>query len=285
MTDLRLAHVSDLHFGRIQEGLVPALQRALREAEPDLVVVSGDLTQRARRREFAAARHFLEHLPCDWLAVPGNHDIPAYNVAARFLHPFRRYRRYVDRDLMPVWRRGGAVVVGINSARRHSWSLNWADGRVSVRQMEAATRFLEAEEDATHRIVVAHHPFLKLADDGDRHKLVGRHGMATKALRRAGVDLILAGHLHRSYHGRLDLDEEGKRLFVVQAGTATSTRRRGQANAFHLLDLRPGEIAVEAREWCGGGFHPVDSMRLAQGNDGQWRVVEGEEPEPLGDPL
>lgn len=211
--------------------------------------------------------------------MPGNHDIPAYDLVARFVGPYRRYKRWIMSSLMPVWRHQGVVVVGVNSARRVGSTFNWADGRVSVEQMEAAARQLGPPEESTHRILVAHHPFLKL--DGMEEVtqgLVGRHEMATKALHKAQVDLILAGHLHRSYHGQLDIDEDGSRLFVVQAGTATSTRLRGQANAYHLLDLDPGRIAIQSRAWIKGRFRPDEQLRLAQGNDRQWRVVEGEGP-------
>ncbi|GAB5467790.1 MAG: metallophosphoesterase family protein [Rhodospirillales bacterium] len=278
---VRLAHLSDLHFGKIQEPLLQGLLQDLRRARPDLAIVSGDLTQRARRQEFRAARRFLDSLPCDWLAVPGNHDVPAYNLYSRFFRPYRRYKRWISASLMPTWQAKGVVVVGVNSARRAGLTLNWADGRVSKTQMEAAVRRLTADPDATHRILVAHHPFLKLAESDLKQGLVGRHEMATQRLRAAEVDLILAGHLHRSYHGQLDLDEAGNRLFVVQAGTATSTRTRGQANAYHLLDLAPGRMTVQSKAWAAGRFHPDQEMRLAQGNDRQWRVVAGEEPEVL----
>jgi len=271
---VRLAHVSDLHFGSLQNDLLPELHRALDRARPDLVVVSGDLTQRARHREFQAARAFLDRLACDWLAVPGNHDVPAENLAARFLDPFRRYRRYLGDDPMPHWRREGTVVVGINSARRAGLSLNWAEGRVSAQQLAAARRLFERQADTTHRIVVAHHPFLApVPGEGERtRKLVGRHAMASQALRRAGVDLVLAGHLHRSFHGHLQVGDAGH-LFVVQAGTASSTRRRGQANAFHLIELWPDGMSVQPHEWSGGRFAPIERLVLEK-REAHWTAIQ-----------
>ena len=113
-----IVHLSDLHFGALDEALLPPLYEALSAAEPDLVAVSGDLTQRAKRREFEAARAFLAELRCPALVVPGNHDMPLYNVAARFFNPTKRYRRYITEGLAPVFADDEVVVVGLNSARR-----------------------------------------------------------------------------------------------------------------------------------------------------------------------
>ena len=131
------------------------LLRAVEEAAPDLVVVSGDITQRARVAEFKAAAHFLETLPTPLLAVPGNHDVPLYNVLLRWISPLDRYRRYITSDLAPFCEDAEIAVLGVNTAR----ALTFKDGRINQLQMEAAMRrFAHCGSEVT-RIVVTHHPF------------------------------------------------------------------------------------------------------------------------------
>ena len=129
-----LAHLSDLHFGRIGRGVLDALHRRLWQVKPDLVVVSGDLTQRARARQFRAARAFLDTLPTPQLVVPGNHDVPLYNVFARFLAPLAGYRRFVADEVDPSFVDDEIAVVGINTAR----SFTWKGGGVSEAQLARA---------------------------------------------------------------------------------------------------------------------------------------------------
>ena len=133
-----IVHLSDLHFGRIDPALPPALLRAAVEAAPDLVVVSGDLTQRARVAEFKAAARFLETLPAPQLTVPGNHDVPLYNVLQRWLTPLDRYRRYITRDLAPFYQDAEIAVLGVNTAR----ALTFKDGRINRLQIEAGMQRL-----------------------------------------------------------------------------------------------------------------------------------------------
>src|ERR1051325_6543666 len=127
-----LAHLSDLHFGRIDYSIIEPLVATVREIKPDVVVISGDLTQRARSQQFIEARKFLDSLPQPQIVVPGNHDVPLYNVFARFFQPLDKYRRYICTDTEPVYRDSEIVIVGLNTAR----SLTFKNGRINEDQVE-----------------------------------------------------------------------------------------------------------------------------------------------------
>jgi len=250
-----IVHISDVHFGRVDPAIVAALAETIRTIAPDLVAVSGDLTQRARRAQFRAAREFLERLPTPQLVVPGNHDVPLFNLPARFLDPFGGYRRYISRDLEPVYEDDELIAAGLNSAR--SLPMH-GGGRLNQLQVaRAAARLRAAPPDAV-RIVVTHHPFDLPEGHGDEH-LIGRSRMAMAVLAAAGADLFLAGHLHVSHVGHTAerYQIEGHSALVVQAGTL-STRGRGELNAFNVIRLERPRIVVERCSWSDGaaGFQP-----------------------------
>jgi 3',5'-cyclic AMP phosphodiesterase CpdA len=240
-----LLHLSDLHFGRVDEPLVEPLVAAAQRLAPDLVVVSGDFTQRARRVEFRAARRFLTRMPKPQLVVPGNHDIPLWDVIRRFASPLGRYRRYISPDLMPMYQDEEIAVLGINTAR----SLTRKYGRINQQQADQAAEMLSTAGAKAIKVVVTHHPFD--LPPGSRTRLVGRAVMAMKALARAGVDLLLAGHLHL-HHTGLTAQRyriEGHSALVVQAGTTISTRGRGEANSFNVIRIQYPEIAITHYLW------------------------------------
>jgi 3',5'-cyclic AMP phosphodiesterase CpdA len=240
-----IVHLSDLHFGRLDRRVVAPLVAAVGDAAPDLVAVSGDFTQRARASQFAEARGFLDALPSPRLVVPGNHDVPLYDVARRLFRPLGRYRRFIADDLEPVFADAEIVAVGLNSAR----SLTFGRGRLNAAQVAKATDRLRAAPPNAVKIVVTHHPF-DLPDNYDDKHLVGRSSMAMAALAAVGADLFLAGHLHVSHIGRTAerYQIEGHSALVVQAGTM-STRQRGEANSFNVLRVNRSEISVERRTW------------------------------------
>ena len=245
-----IVHLSDLHFGCVDPVVLPALLRAVAAAVPDLVVVSGDITQRARVAEFKAAAHFLEALPAPVLAVPGNHDVPLHNVLLRWLSPLDRYRRYITSDLAPIFEDAEIAALGVNTAR----ALTFKDGRINRRQMEAAIRrFANCSKDVT-RIVVTHHTF----DTPDPapgaiavHKVVGRADMAMLGFLQADVDIIMSGHLHRSGVGETTkrYPLPGRAALLIRAGTATSTRRRGDVNSFNVIRVARPEVAIDCMVW------------------------------------
>lgn len=252
----RIAHISDLHFGREDAEVAEELVRDLRRLQPDLVVNSGDLTQRARRSQFRAAARYHRRLPQPQLMVPGNHDIPLFDVLRRFLSPLGRYRRYVSREWLPLYRDEELAVLGVNTAR----SLTWKAGRISLEQIDAMDATLTALSPALTKVVVTHHPFIPPpGSEGAGVRLVGRARRALEVMERNGVDLLLAGHLHHGYAGdvRTYYPSVHRSIVVVQAGTAISNRRRREPNAYNLLDITPNRIEITVRRWCKGRFDDI----------------------------
>jgi 3',5'-cyclic AMP phosphodiesterase CpdA len=241
-----LIHLSDLHFGRINDDLIQPLIDTIVQVRPDLVAVSGDLTQRARTEQFQAAQTFLRALPFPQIVVPGNHDVPLYNVYARFLQGLERYRHYISDDLEPFYVDPEIAILGLNTAR----SFTFKGGRVNRAQVARMLERLRPLGTDVLKIIVTHHPF-DLPEQYPNHVLVGHARMALERLATYGIDLFLAGHLHISHAGPATLrfkTNRGSALFI-QAGTATSTRGRGEANAFNVIYIDRPDIAVERFTW------------------------------------
>ena len=243
-----IVHLSDIHFGRVDFSTVTPLVDAIASVRPDLVAVSGDFTQRARWTEFALARRFLDSLPYPQLVVPGNHDVPLYNVFTRFLTPLARYTQAITADLAPVHRDEEMIVVGVNTAR--SWT--WGEGRINVVQVGRVVDELAGCPQDLIRVVVTHHPF-DLPEGVKEKRLLGRARMAMEKLATAGADLFLAGHLHISHIGHTAerYNIAGHSALVVQAGTV-STRSRGEQPSFNVLRIARPEISVERFVWDPG---------------------------------
>lgn len=237
-----LLHVSDLHFGRIDPATLGPLLDTARQLSPDLVIVSGDLTQRARRWQFREAHDFLACLPKPQVIVPGNHDVPLYDVFSRFLRPLANYRRYIADDLEPFYQDEEIAVIGINTAR----SLTFKGGRINERQVARVLDRLGEISPRTIRIIVTHHPF-DLPESRTTDDLVGRARMAMEAFVAGGLDLVVSGHLHISHtsHTAIRYRQPGRSALVVQAGTATSSRERGEPNSFNVLRIDPPRVSVE----------------------------------------
>ncbi|MDB5648644.1 MAG: metallophosphoesterase [Hyphomicrobiales bacterium] len=241
-----IAHLSDLHFGRHDTGVVEGITRLIDASRPDLIVISGDLTQRARTHEFELAREFLGKLREPVLVVPGNHDVPLYDVSSRWLRPLVKYRRFITEDLQPSFLDDEIAVVGINTAR----SLTWKNGRINERQMEACCERLAKAPASAARIVVTHHPFdLPPAARGEA--IVGRATMAMSRLVDCGVDIIISGHLHIRHNGSsaTRYQTKARPILLVQAGTATSTRQRGELNSCNLIRIDRDSIFVDWFVW------------------------------------
>ncbi len=241
-----LVHLSDLHFGRVDPELLEPLRVLVHKVAPDVVVVSGDLTQRAKSEEFEEARAFLDTLPGPQIVVPGNHDISLYNVLRRFLAPLDRYKRYITDDLSPVFIDDEIAVLGVNTAR----SLTFKDGRVNEEQVAQIKKQLSGLPQALTRIIVTHHPF-DLPQSFDDDDLVDRAPMAMQVFAESGVDVLMAGHLHASHAGstaaRYAMSEYA--ALVVQAGTATSTRGRGETNSFNVVRIDADKVEVDRYGW------------------------------------
>lgn len=225
----RVVHISDLHFGRDDAALIDPLYRAIEQARPDVVAVSGDVTQRARTEQFRAAREFLDRLPAPWICVPGNHDIPLYNPLLRMVLPYRGYRKHISRELNPCFETEGLIIQGINTADRFAWQR----GKLRAGQLARACERFDAARGA--RIIMAHHPF---EQSPESHKqLMPNASEALDKLVDCGTDIILSGHLHR-WRAEPFLARKGDgRILQVHVGTGLSTRRRGQDNDFAILDI------------------------------------------------
>ena len=227
-----LAHISDLHFGRVDDVALDALRQRLRSLAPHLVVVSGDLTQRAKPEQFRQARDYLETLGGPRLVVPGNHDVPLYNPFMRFFRPLARYRRYISADAEPAFMDGEIAVVGVNSAR----SFVFKGGRIHAQQLERVRGMFAGLGDAVTKILVTHHPF-------------------EQRLLDCGADVVLCGHLHAS-------DVAGASPLIIQAGTAVSRRTREEPNSFNFLQLQGRQLGVERYVLRGNAFERAAERRF-----------------------
>ena len=249
-----LVHLSDLHFGRVDRSVADALADLLRRLNPDVVAVSGDFTQRARRSQFREARAFLDSLPRPQIVVPGNHDIPLYNLFARFFSPLGGYRRHITADLQPLHADAELAVIGMNTTQPKSHK----GGAVSYQDLQRVCSVLGGLGDHVVKVVVGHHPFDDTA--------------AVEQMIKAGADVFLTGHLHVTYTGHTAerYDVGGRSAIVVEAGTATSTRMRGEANAFNLLHIDRDHVIVESFGWqpAQGKFAIGDSTRFERTSNG-----------------
>ena len=243
-----LLHISDPHFGTERPEVLAALLDWVQQHPPDLVIISGDFTQRARPAQFRAAAAFLRQLPeCPKVMLPGNHDIPLFNLMLRFTWPFRNYSHYISPDLSPEYINDDVAVLCVNSAR----GFYHKDGAISERQVQETAQRLEALPGHLRKIVVTHHPFdVELAKDEEN---VIRNG--EKALRRwarAGLDLVLGGHIHFPFMAPLrrrypDLDRD---TWILQAGTATSRRvRNGKPNSFNRIHCAGTDAGLDVERW------------------------------------
>ena len=235
-----LLQISDPHFGTEQAPVVRALERLAAALPPDLVVLSGDITQRARRAQFEAARRFVDRLaPRALLAIPGNHDIPLLDIAARLAAPYGRYSRAFGTARGGEHETDELLVMALNTTRpwRHK------HGELSRAQIEHVSARLRRATPAQLRVVVLHHPIWALRASDERN-LVHGHREATAAWSAAGVDLVLGGHIHLPYLHALPAAPGRCPAWAVQAGTAVSARvRDGVPNSVNLLR-------------CGGGVLP-----------------------------
>lgn len=266
----RIVHLSDLHFGAEIPEVVAALAEELNRDPPALIAVSGDLTMRARRREFLAARAFIDGLRAPVLAVPGNHDIVAYWLLERFVDPYARWHRHIGPQTEPVFQDRRVGVVGLNTARRAGPYLDWSRGRVGRTRLARCEARLAAMPPGLTRIVVAHHPFLP-PRSAPEARLVGGAAMALNAFARHGVRLVLSGHLHvgdvaepareAGSHAKgtaaVTTRAEGP-LTVVLSATTTSHRLRGEPNAFNEIRIAPdGGVEIFARAWNGTAWSAI----------------------------
>jgi metallophosphoesterase superfamily enzyme len=243
---MKIVHISDLHFGCERGDVVQNLKKCISKLAPDLVIISGDLTQRARGRQFQAARKFLNELGApekiQWLAVPGNHDLPLFNLLSRFLTPFRGYRKHINSNLNMSWFGRGTAVYGFNTTGR----INWNRGRIKSKDAERARDFFDSVSNSMHKVLVVHHP--------------------TVPFEILDVDVVLCGHLHLSSARITKVHGRSRDLIVVAAGTAVSKRERAEPNSFNEIILKEDYLCLRvhsstgkefsAGEWAEYLYHP-----------------------------
>ena len=231
-------------------------------------------TRRARTEQFEEACQFLTRIRDrghELLGVPGNHDVPLYDVLRRFLSPLTRYKRYIDETLCPFHEVPGAAVLGINTAR----SLTFKDGRINREQMEFIRSTFSRVGDVP-RILVTHHPMfaLPVGDGPELGKAIGRQESALDTIGEAGVDILLAGHNHRaSTHSARDLATRAGPALVIQAGTATSTRLRDEEQSFNQIDIEGHDVVLTIQAWGGSGFIAGDAQAFRREGD-HWRPIK-----------
>ncbi|MFQ5570908.1 MAG: metallophosphoesterase family protein [Rhodothermales bacterium] len=247
---MTIAHLSDVHFGRIAyPEIVDVLVGEVNARGVDLVVISGDLTQRARRKQFRAAVAMLQSFEAPTLVVPGNHDVYAWwhRPFLRVFHPVRRYRQYVTDNLRPTFEQDGVAVLGINSAH----GLTIKGGRIRAPERACIETFFPGTGDGVFNVLVVHHHLTWIEAVG-KHD-VARQGRETfDAALRAGVDLVLCGHLHVS-HVEPFQAPSGRRIVIAAAGTATSNRSResqSRANYYNVIEVGPASFSIEERRYA-----------------------------------
>lgn len=239
-----VVQISDLHFGSILEPTLEPLLERLWSLDPDLVIVSGDLTQRARTSEFREAQAYLARMPTPRLVLPGNHDIPLFDVFRRFAAPLARYEKYITTDLAPVHVDDEIAVVGINSAR----SFTFKGGTLGANEVADAAAKFDRLTNNQAKIVVDHHPF-HIPQGLSGVTVVNGVQNAMKRFAASGVDLFLAGHLHLVHQASAELYERGFHATILQAGSATSNRARGEPNSFFVFRTDIGSMEVDIHVW------------------------------------
>lgn len=263
-----IVHLSDLHFGRVDPALMEPLLAKVHELEPDITAISGDFTQNGTSREFKEAAEFVKKLPGHVITVPGNHDMAFLNVWKRATQRLKLYRKYISNDPEPFYADDELAVVGLNTAR----VTHLRDGRIREWQiLRLEQRMAEAVPGAI-RVLVTHHPF-DLPAIFAASEIVGRGARYMKRV-IACIDVLLAGHMHISHAGPTAerYDVGGDAAIFVQAGTALSTRVRGEENSFQLIRTSPGAVEVQQFLSSGSHFEPGDS-RLFRSEEGRWLPV------------
>jgi len=245
-----LFHISDVHFGpphlpRVSQGVLDFIERH----RPDVVVLSGDLTQRARPEQFRQAREFVDRIPVPTVVVPGNHDVPMYRVWERVFSPFGAYRKYFSEELEPTYRDDEMLIVGINTA--FNWTIK--DGRIKLRRLLEVAEILQKTPETVFKVVVAHHHMIPPPNFGTQ-RVLGNAYEAIDLFSSAGVDLILSGHLHQAYIGNSEeFYPKGRPpVVILHSGTTTSNRGRGgerERNTCNWIRVDGDSMVVSHFRW------------------------------------
>ena len=254
----RLVQISDIHFGAEDSALVEPLSAAINDLAPDIVILTGDVTQYGRRREFSAARAFLDTLDVPLVGAPGNHDTPYFDMAARLTSPWKRFERWLAPRLQPSAEAARARVEMLPTARGAQARMDWSLGRVRKRDALRAGEALGAHDGL--KVLAGHHPLVAPGGLTGRAKTTGG-ARAARLIAEAGVDLYLSGHLHQVFAEALDRGD-GSVCWFVGAGTALSRRTRGEPASFNVIEAGEEPRLVV---WTAGDdpvFEPTQTLRL-----------------------
>jgi 3',5'-cyclic AMP phosphodiesterase CpdA len=264
---VRIAHISDLHLGADDPAVVEGLRVDLPDQRPDLLIVSGDLTMRARREQFEATRRLLDALGTPWISVPGNHDLPLDRLVTRMVRPLAAYRRHIDPDPEPRRLQDGVLVLGISTPRRYLWK----DGRIDRRQIARIGGAFAEAAPVRLRLLVLHHPVFTSVQRPDEKPVRGSE-RALQAAADAGVDVILCGHDHVRAHVDLSVSRPslGRHMLGLMCGTTTSHRvRAAESQSYNLLELSDDDrLTLRVRRWRDGGFEPLLSQEWKRSPSG-----------------
>lgn len=255
---MKIIHLSDLHFGKDLPDVVSVLLTKLKTMQPDHIIISGDFTQIANEEEFRKAQAFVEALPGPVFCVPGNHDVPAFNLFQRFFKPYDLYKTFINQELCPVSEHDHAHIVGLNSARRALPHWNWANGAISNRQRYFMQESFSSVGPNKWRICVLHHPIHKIDDMPMDVTVFGRK-RTLAVMDKLEVDLVLTGHVHHSSIMTRE-SASGHRGVYVSASTATSSRKRSHENGFNAITLKDEEMLVESYSLEKGQFELSKSL-------------------------
>lgn len=259
-----IAHISDLHFGREVSAVIHGLMESLQQVRPDLIIISGDLTQCAQRNEFEAAQTFLQQLDWPYLIVPGNHDLSERNLPERLLFPWNKWRRYISSNLEPVMKNSAFTVIGVNTARRIRLHPDWSRGSISTFQIARVKQELQTTPHDHLRLLAAHHPFW-LPPQFEHRELVDRRDTALQAFRQ-DVDIILGGHVHLAYTQIAD------GVIISHAGTTFSDRLlMHQTNSFNVIRGDRRQLRLEQMVWRSARFRLAEQQVYKREENG-WRV-------------
>lgn len=243
-------HISDVHFGpphlpRVSQGVLEHIEKY----RPSMVVLSGDLTQRARPEQFREARAFVDSIPVPVVVVPGNHDVPLWRVWERIFDPYGGYKRHFSPELEPVFRDDELLVAGVNTA--FGWTIK--DGRITMRKLLELAELFEKTPESVFKVVVAHHHLIPPPNFGSQ-RVLGNAYEAIDLFSSVGVDLILSGHQHQAYIGNSEeFYPKGRPpVVILHSGTTTSNRGRGgerESNTCNWIRVDDESMIVSHLRW------------------------------------
>lgn len=242
---IKIIHLSDLHFGTEQAELVDLLLENIQILQPDIILISGDLTQRARKNQFRQAKHFITNLPSKVLCVPGNHDIALYNLLERILYPFYKYKKWINDSLCAALVENNIAILGINSVTPYKPM----GGYVTKGQLNLVKDFFQSQAEKPLKIIVMHHNLIR----SERHKIINDAEKLIDIFMQCNVNMILCGHIHAAHIETLTNQYHTKPFYVITAGTAISTRTR-EPNSFNVIGINDNAFKLTVKHYIKSEF-------------------------------